>query len=329
MCSRHAGASVITLSLCLAGLFACGQGAHNPIVARVADVPIRKTTLATWARAIESGSAAAPADAPPRASARERALDYLISAHWMIGEAAERGLGTPMREVQRGVSQRIEAAPMGRAEFGSESKQTISGLELEVRTELAAARLRALVARQVAPVTRAEVTDYYKRHLAEFRIRQQRQVDLVENLPSRSAAVALGRRLGTGGRFASKAAHELVPSTPPYRANEAKFNTGLLRVIFAARPGKLTGPVPFNNAWTLLVVRRVEPGEYVALPDVQALITKRLLERHRHAALERFAGPYRAKWTARTSCSAGFVVAKCLQYHGPARAERDPLAPSR
>lgn len=283
--------------------------------------------MAAWARALESGSAAGPAYAPPHASTKERALDYLISAHWLIGEAAERGLPVSTRAVRHAVSERIEAAPGGRREFqGGSAKQTVSGLRLEVQAALAASKLRAMVSSGVAPVTRGEVVRYYKQHLASFRIRQQRQVDLVENLPSRSRAVALGRRLGTGSRFAHRAIHELVPSTPPYKANEVKFNTGLLRVIFMAKPGELTGPVPFNNAWTLLVVRRVEPGEYVSLADVDGVIRKRLLQRHRQAALAQFAAPYRAKWTARTSCKTGYVVAKCSQYHGPARAEGNPLA---
>jgi foldase protein PrsA len=322
------GLGAAVLSLCAACLTACGDGDRNRVIVRVDGAPIRAATLTAWARAIETGSAAEPSSAPAYASARQKALDYLISAHWLIGEAAARGLGVSVKALQRGLSERIEAAPKGRAEFEGPSagKQTISGLKLEVQAELAAARLRSLVARDVAPVTHADVLDYYRRHRASYRIRQQRRVDLVENLPSRAAAIALGRRLGTGRRFAARAYHELVASTPPFQVREPKFNTGLLHAIFSARPGALAGPVAFNDAWTLLVVRRVMPGMFVSLAGVETLIARRLREQHRGAALARFAGPYRAKWRARTSCRPGFVVAKCRQYRGPAPAEGDPLA---
>jgi foldase protein PrsA len=299
------------------------------VIARVAGRPIHEATVVAWARAIEAGSAAGPAWAPPHAGARERALDYLISAHWLIGEAAQRGLRVSARAMKRSISERIEVAPRGREEFqGSAGEQTIPELTLEVQAELAAARLRTMVLSSVAPVTHAEVVAYYKRHRAIFHVRQRRQVDLVEGLPSRSAAIALGRHLGTGARFASRAEHELVQSTAPYEASTPEFNTGLLHAIFAARPGRLSGPVSFNDAWTLLVVRRVEPGEFIPLATIEPWISKRLLDGRRRRALARFAGPYSAKWRSRTSCSVRFVVAKCKQYRGPAQNEGDPLAPS-
>jgi hypothetical protein len=325
---RCGSLSAAALSLCLAGLTACGHGSSNPVIVRVAGTPIHEAAVAAWARAIEAGSAAGPAWAPPHASARERALEYLISAHWLIGEAAQRGLGVSARAVRRSVSERLEVVPRGPEEFqGGSGKQTISGLKLELQAELAAARLRTMVLSSVAPVKHAEVVAYYKRHRAIFHIRQRRQVDLVEGLPSRSAAIALGRRLGTGARFASKAEHELVPTPAPYEASMPKFNAGLLRAIFAARPGRLTGPVPFNDAWTLLVVRRVEPGEFIPLATIEPLISKRLLDQRRRTALARFAASYRAKWRSRTTCSVRAVVAKCKQYRG-AQSEGDPLAGS-
>lgn len=313
----------VWLLLCLLGLTACGHSDPSRVIARVAGRPIREATVFAWAAAIQSGSAAGPADAPAHASTQEKALSYLIQARWLIGETGERGIGPSRQAVHQGVSERIEAAPGGRGEFqGSSAKQTLSGLDLEVEVELAEARLRAMVSSGVAAVTHAEVAADYREHRAIFHVRQRRHVDLVENLPSRSAAIALGRRLGTGRRFAARATHEFVSSTPQYEAHTPKFNTGLLRAIFAARPGELTGPVAFNNAWTLLVVRRVEPGEYIALPLVEALIVKRIREEHRRAALARFTGPYLEKWRARTSCSAGFVVPGCREYRGTVAEER-------
>jgi hypothetical protein len=107
----RSGLSAATLSLCLACLTACGHGSNDPVIARVAGTPIHEATVAAWARAIEAGSAAGPAWAPPHASARERALDYLISAHWLIGEAAQRGLGVSARAVRRSISERPKSLP--------------------------------------------------------------------------------------------------------------------------------------------------------------------------------------------------------------------------
>ena len=298
------------------------------MVVRVGDVQIGRAVVEHWARAIELGGAATSPLAPARGTARERALDLLISANWLMGEARDRGLGVSQGAVERGLQGKLESLPGGRSELEQEigsAGQTIADVRLEIGAELAAARLRALVSRQAPPVTHAEIAAYYARHLAAFRTPDLRYADLIESIPTRAAALALGRRLGSGARFARMALHEQVARQTPYEATH-RDNAALVRTIFAAAPGTVAPPVRFNHRWVIVVVRREAPGRLQPLSELSGKIAMRLQKRAHSATARAFARAFERRWVARTSCRPGFVVRECSQYTGPRKLETNLLA---
>jgi foldase protein PrsA len=321
-------AGSVTVLLAVIGLVGCGDASRERPVVRVGDVSINRATVNHWAKAIALGGGAGGALGGGAGSPRRRALRFLISAQWMIGEARDRGHGVPREEVERRVRERIEALPNGGSEYERElsaTGQTSDDVELEIEAETAAVILRTLVASDAGRPTLSEVVTYYTHHQAQFRVPTLRVVDLIEALPTRDGAIALGKRLGPGERFARKALTERVaPETPSEAAT--RDNGELVRAIFAAPLGKVADPVRFNHHWVLLVARKTVPGRAVPLASVKGEITARLSgERHRRAERD-FLEAYRRKWIARTSCRAGFVVWGCSQYRGPAINETNPLA---
>jgi foldase protein PrsA len=318
---------LVALLLTTIGLVGCGGGSHERAVVRVGDVSIGRVTVNHWARAIALGGGAGGALAGDDGSPRQRALQFLIAAQWTIGEARDRGRGVSREKVERRVRERVEALPNGRSEYERElsaTGQTSDDVELEIEAEAAAGILRALVANDAGRPTPSEVADYYARHRARFRTPALRVVDLIEALPTRDGAIALGKRLGAGERFARRALTERVaPQTP---ADARRDNAELVRAIFAAPLGNVADPARFHHHWVLLVVRKTVPGRAVLLANVRQEIASRLSgERHRRAERD-FLEAYRRKWIARTSCRAGFVVWGCSQYRGPSVSETNPLA---
>ena len=226
------------------------------------------------------------------------------------------------------VEERIAAAPNGRGEFEEEiasTGQTLADVRLEVKAELALARLRDFLFRSVHSVTQKQIAGYYKRHLQSYRIPDRRWVDLIEAIPDYAHAVALGKRLGPGRRFAKRALHELVARQTPYEAAN-RDNHQLVHAIFAATPGRVAKPASFNDKWVLLVVRRLVPGgSFTPLSKVSAEISRHLSDERQQQALTRFLDAYRREWTAKTRCRAGYVVQKCAEYRGQLTPEGNPL----
>lgn len=313
--------------LMVGGVAGCGGNTSNAVVVRVGDAPIDRATVDHWARAITLGSSAGLPPTGAHYTPREQALDFLISSDWLIGEATAQRLIVSDRAIEHAVEEKIGSLPNGNTDFQKElafTGQTVADVRLETQTALAAAMLRETLSRRVPKVTRSAAADFYRRHRLLFR-RDRRVVDLIEGIESPDAAVALGREIGVGSRFTMRAVRETVPR-PPLIEAERRENRKLVRAIFATRLGKIGGPVSYETRWVLLVVRAEIPGATKPFAEVAPEISRYLYERRRQGVIAKFLKTYRARWTARTSCLAGFVVQKCSQYRGPAKPEGNPLA---
>jgi hypothetical protein len=320
---------LLTALTTLNGVAGCGRSRQSPVAVRVGATTINDNTVNHWAKVAGLGSEVANTFGQLRGSPRERALEFLISAHWLTGEAADQGLAISDAAIMNRLQARFDAVPSGKREFEKEIAsmgQTVEDVKLEIEAESAAAKLRAMVSKRARPVTQADIAEYYARNRAKFTIPGMRVTDLIEAIHgTRAAAIVLGQRLGPGARFAAKAVHERVPRETA-REGAQRENAQLVNAIFAAVPGRVAGPVRFEHAWVLIVVRKVVAGKVKPLAAVREEITVRLAGMHRRLAMREFTEAYRRRWTARTSCSPAFVVQKCAQYQGPAAPEGNPFA---
>jgi hypothetical protein len=329
MGNRWKIAQTVVASLAAVAVAACGGGArasHRSVAVQVAGVSIDGATVNRWAKAMAL-SAQGGALVDGNGSPRQRAVQFLVMAHWLIGEARDRGRAISRAAVERRVRERVDAFPHGKPEYERELSagyQTSGDAELEIEAEVAGGIVRSFMPSKAVRATRAEIVDYYRSHPSQFRAPRLRIADLIEGLPSREAAILLGKRLGPGARFAHRAAHESVaPETP---AEAARIGNGeLVHGIYAAPIGRVAGPVRYADHWVLIVVRKTVPAGPVPLAQVQAKIGKRLSSERYSRARRDFLEAYRRKWIARTSCSAGFVVWGCSQYKGSSLEVANPL----
>lgn len=317
------------------------------MVARVGDSEISRATLAHWMTVL------APRHAVPdpplyRACIRRsrtlaprrgegqlrqecgrsfeqlqaRALRSLISSRWLVGEAASEGVPVSQREVERGIAERERAFPGGRREFVTSLEaisQTVSDVELEVRSELAADKLRRRHA--VAHVSEGEVASYYAHRVSRFRVAERRYFDILEFLPSAAAARRLIGEVEHGKNLADMSLHESLRRTSP---SVQGVKRPLYEAIFAARLHAIVGPVRIKHAYFVVEVTRITPASLKTLAQVRGAITKRLTAERRRASLAAFIRSWRSRWTARTDCRPGYVIQKCRQYAGR-KAPEDPL----
>jgi foldase protein PrsA len=317
---------LITTIAAVAGMTGCGGDRTDPAVVHVARAVIGKASVDHWTRTIERGATPGRSLAQGRGTPRQRAVEFLISSQWLIGEAAKQGAPVSGGDVDRALNERREVD--GDLEFEQELNATgrsIADARLEVRAELAAAAIRRGLAQQAADVSEKQITAFYSHNLQPFRHHEGRVVELIENLPSPSAAEALVRRIGTGKAFSKRAYHEEVAENTDHSLG-TPTKAAVMRAIFAARPNVVSRPMPLSHAWAVFIVRKIEPATVRPLAEVRAEVVEKLTALRRRRITAAFAKGYEQRWRARTSCRPGYVVQRCAQYNGPLSAEAEQFA---
>ncbi|HEX4435323.1 MAG TPA: peptidylprolyl isomerase [Solirubrobacteraceae bacterium] len=306
--TRTTTALALLLMVCSAG---CGKSTSGSAVVRIGDVSIDRTTVAHWEEAIKAGAIATIDSHSSRQSTREQALELLISAHWLTGEAAREGVTISRDAVRKLANEPLTALAKA---TGQRAKALASpDTEFLAEAALAARGIRKAVSSRIPAVTEAELTDYYTRHHRVLFREETRTTDLIEQLNNRSSAAALGKRLGIGKQFASRALHETVNQQTPGE-EERNFDGELVRAIFAAPLHVVGGPVRYAGHWVIFVVRQANRGPYVLPTDVTAAESA-LNVAHQQVALKAFSAKYQREWKTRTICSTRFVIANCSESH--------------
>jgi foldase protein PrsA len=347
---RRIGALLTACSVAF-GLAACGSAPGNHVVVRVGRSAITSATLSHWmavlapehavpdppgygecmrreeALTLRSSRAALAAQCARQYRAlRLQALNYLISSHWLIGEAAGEGLTPSERRVQQVAAKAQSLSPgeqQGEGDGGSVARNGHDAA-FQARARLADASIRQALFNAEPQITPAQVARQYARELARFRIPERRYFEIFEHIPGEAAARKVMAQIAAGrGNVAAVHLHESLVRTRGFDLGGTKLP--IVTAIFAASPHMLTGPVPLNGEYALFEVTKITPASIRSLAQVEKSIRSRLARERRRRTLRRFIGQWRRKWTARTACARGYIVQKCGQYSGP-RSPEDPLA---
>lgn len=321
-------ATGVVAALLVVGLAACGADTQGPVVVRVGVAAIGKTTVDHWTRVIQRGGTFEELRGEQHGMPRQRALALLISSDWLMGEAERQGLRASDHAVEQALVERRDANGGSEFEEGLRATgQSVADVKREIGAELAAKAISRGLARRAAEITQPEIVDFYRRNRHLFLVPEERDAELIENLPSPSAATALVNRIGTGPRFSKMALHEALQRNAGGASSTPDIE-GVTGAIFTAPRGVVSRPMRLNHAWTVFVVRKIVPATLKPLAKVRSEVVQRLTARRRRQLAAEFNKQYKARWTARTSCRLGYVVQKCAQYAGPLVAEEDLFSSS-
>jgi PPIC-type PPIASE domain len=230
---------------------------------------------------------------------RAQVLEHLISSLWVIEGARELGVDVTPAEAK--------------------SKFKIKQLTLAARTNLDAEAIRQKLSRSVEPMSSAAAARFYASHRGEFTTPEERDLAIVRT-GTKPTGVAVRGELAAGvspksiaKRFPIRqpiySKDGLVRGLKPGVYREAKLD----HAIFNAHIGEVRGPIKTVIGYYVFVVRAIRPGHHKPLAVVEAAIKRAVPEQLRQRALARFVAGWRARWTARTSCSPGYVVRKCRE----------------
>lgn len=303
------------------GFAACGSGTTDSVV-RVGQAEITKTAVDHWTPVMTSGLVAVSYLPRQQSQApRQRALSFLISSEWLIGEAANEGLKVSEREIEQRFEKKHNSFPGGDAEFHEFLKatsQTVADVKFDIEAELASSKIRQAVASREPKITQAQIVRYYNQNKQRYFVPERRYFD-IDNLQSKAEARRVRREVELGKDFAKMALHESLER--PKGANVGSGKEAITRAVFSARPNVLSGPVRLYRYYSLFAVRRIVAATQRPLEQVQNSIKLRLAAEQRRRTLTEFVDAWRKKWTTRTSCRTGYVVPSCKQYKGPTTPE--------
>lgn len=308
-------AAVATVVLVLS-VTGCGSGtATDGPAAIVGSHAIGVGTLDHWMDVLAGGHL--PASGTTRYdSLRARALNYLISTDWLIGEAEDRGIPSSVAVVSARTRRKERmASPGGVAELESYLEATgerETDIKLEAEAELAHEGLKKLALRGAAPVSDARVASYFVGHRQQFVIAKHWLMRMT-NRKTSAEAMQVKRAVESGKSFAALSERQTLVAGHPISDGQSPL---LEAEIKRAKPGMLIGPVKQRVDYLVFEVERIVPAKQRKLSEVEAQIRRQLLVEARSRALAELNRSWRSKWKAMTSCGAGYVSPACRQYHG-------------
>jgi hypothetical protein len=319
--------AVATLSgLCIVVLLltACGDK-RSIVVARVGSVLITKATVDHWTSVVSRRPTSENNPQTKDETPRQRALDFLISAQWLMGEAARRGLRVTSEEIQQRLTEQ-KAALVTPEEYDTMLKETgksTADVGFEIAQDLTAKKLRGAFVRELPAITEAQAEAYYMHHRERFWSPERRYFDIVEGLPSRQAALRLMSKVGHRKSFGKLAFKESLDRPTHYDANSKGT---LMKAIFQAKAGTPRGPMWFNEHYAFFQVTRIVPGTYQPFMLARRTIKIRLAAAQQRDRLPRLVNEWRARWRDQTSCLPGYVVQECRQYQGKEIPQQEPFS---
>jgi hypothetical protein len=288
---------------------------------------------------IKHGEATSGSPTPPRSQLKaaceaqyqvlvKQALDPLISERWVIAEAAELDVRVGEAQLHKYLVQ--QEGGHSRAEvleqLGTHG-ETLPEFVLESKAQLLAEGILHLIAHRTEHLTQAQIASYYDAHRSQFGTPPRRDLHIARTA-TEAEALEVKREIEAGESFAS-VVKRLPIEQPIFSKNGFlhEYRPGLYReppldrAIFAAKSDVLSGPVKIYLGSYVFEVTHVYPAVPEPLAQAQATIRAQLPHQLDSQALVAFIHSWRARWKARTRCSAGYLVPKCKG--GPSEVE-DP-----
>ena len=311
-------------ALIVVALTACGRTSTTTDVARVGGSGISAGTLHHWMSVAAFVGRSVPATS---SHSKSRVLSFLIAAEWTLGEARDLGLTLSDADVRRQLDlqqyARLEAIPYehmprdaqvrGLLLSGAVGRQDKLWL---MRAGLLGSLIEARrVAKAESDISRQQIEAYYRTNRAQFYLPERRDLEIIETFtgpPIRRAR----REIEAGKSFAGVARRVSNAPVAPgdlilNYARSEQSSPQLGAAIFTARPHVLAGPYKVA-LYYMFEVLKTRHGHYATLAEAEPTIRRKLSSR---LAETQLLHEFDARWTARTSCTAGQQVSGCRSSH--------------
>ncbi|HXR29700.1 MAG TPA: peptidyl-prolyl cis-trans isomerase [Solirubrobacterales bacterium] len=341
--------------------FAIAQGLGNPdvpsdAVAVVEDTPddVGTITRDELARAIEQAAAAAQVVPVPKPGddkydeLQKKALEELLDAVWIQGQAEEMGISVTEQEVAKELdklkSQSFKTEKQYE-EFLKEAKYTQADVDKRVKLQLVGTQLQEQVTNDAPTPSTSEIEDYYEAaKSSQYTTPESRDIRLVKNtdkakVEEAKAALEKDDSVKSWEKVAQKYSNDTTKGAGGLRAgvNEGTLPEPLNAAVFSAGQGEIEGPFQEGPTFTVFEVMKVTPEKVRSLDEVKSQISSQLSEQLQQQSFAGFVRNYSSTWKSRTFCDSEVLIERCANFRGngqsaeaePACYEAEPKTPAK
>jgi foldase protein PrsA len=304
---------------------ASGQSQGGPAV--VPDAPEFKNCKATLKK-----QAAAQKGAPQQSDAalkkqckqqfdqlKGEVMQFLIQAQWVQQEAKNRDVKVSDAEVKKSFDDQKKQAfpkPADYQKFLRQSGMNEDDILFRVKLDQLQTKLTQKVTKDKVKITDTDIQAYYDKNKKRFAQPPSRDLNVVLTKTKAKAGQAK-KQLASGKSFkavskklsidqASKAQGGKLPDVV-----KGKQDPALDKAAFAAKKGKLRGPVKTQFGYYVFEVAKVKPASQQSLAQAKDTIRNLLRSQRQQKALKSFVKDFRKKYKAKTNCAKDYRVAEC------------------
>ena len=259
-------------------------------------------------------------------SLKQSVLGYLISANWVLSEAAERGVKISDAEVKKQFNQiKSQQFPTEAAfqKFLTSTGYTVSDVLLRVKLDLLSTKLQQKISKEAgAKPTEKEIKSYYEQHKTQYGQPEKRNI-LIILTKTQAQAEAAKKEIESGKSFASVAKADSIDPVSKAAGGslpgvvKGQEEKALDEAVFSAKVKVLGGPIKTPFGYYIYQVTKVIPGNQQALSSVKSTIKQQVTAEKQQKAVSEFVKNFRKKWTARTECRNEYSVQDCKSYKAP------------
>lgn len=331
--------------------YAVAEGIGSPSVpsgdvVKVEDVPeeIGAISQDEFDQALKQQAAAAKLKAVPKPGddkyeeVRKAALEELINAAWLEGEAEETGVTVTQGEVEKElekIKKQSFPTPKAYEKFLAESKYTQEDVDERVRLQILSTKIQEKVTEEAPKPAGDQIEAYYQAEKAtKFTTKESRDVRFVINeekskIDAAKKTLEKDNSLGSWKKVAKKY------SSDPTSAGKGGLQPGILeeflpeqlkKPVFDADKGELIGPVEVEKNYFLLEVVKLSPAKTKSLKEVEGEVTSALEQEGQQEFFGEFVADYQSKWRSRTFCADDYVIELCANFKGSGHPANAPAA---
>jgi foldase protein PrsA len=255
----------------------------------------------------------------------QQVMQFLVTARWIEGEAADRDITATPQEVARQFKEtRKQSFPTEKAyeKFLKQSGQVQEDIDYRVKLDVLSNKIRQEITSGASDVSNGDIENYYKQNEAQFSQPERRDVQIVLTKAKGKADQALSR-LKSGESF-KKVAKQL--SEDPATKNQGGQLLGITKgqqetdfdaALFQASKGSLEGPVKTSQGYYVFKVSRITPATKQSLEQSKEGIRQLLISQKQQQSLDKWTTGFRTKWRKRTNCVKELAIPDCKNGQEP------------
>jgi len=250
---------------------------------------------------------------------KSEVMQFLIQSEWVQQEANARDVKVSEAQIRRSFEdQKKQAFPNDKAykKFLASSGMTEQDILFRVKLDQLQQKLTQKVTEDEGKVTDADVNAYYEKNKKRFAQPQRRDLNVVLT-KTKAKAEQAKKAVDDGQSFKSVARKYSIDQASKSQGGKlpdvakGQQEKALDKAVFAAKKGKIEGPVKTQFGYYIFEVTKVTAASQQSLGQAKETIRNLLKSQRQQKALDEFIKNFREDYKDKTVCAEDYRIPEC------------------